>query len=180
MSELTLRATTCGDIAALSGLASRAFVAKFGHLYSRANLDAFLAENLSEAAFAADLANETRQIQLAIRDGTLVAFAKVGFICGFPEHARGDRAMELKQLYTAPEAIGGGIGAALMDWTMATLIARGADEVQLSVYAGNHDAHRFYHRYGRRHHLQGWRPHRSGIPVRADGLARAGCVARRS
>lgn len=148
MTGLTLRAATSADLPALSALAIRAFVAKFGSLYSQANLDAFLAENLAEAAFAADLANPVRQIQLAERDGALLAFAKIAFVCGFPDYAKGNRTMELKQLYTAPEAIGGGIGAALMDWTMATLAARGADEVQLSVFAGNHDAHRFYRRYG--------------------------------
>jgi ribosomal protein S18 acetylase RimI-like enzyme len=56
--------------------------------------------------------------------------------------------MELKQLYTAPQATGGGIGSALMDWAMEQFRARGADEVQLSVYAYNDGAHRFYRRYG--------------------------------
>jgi diamine N-acetyltransferase len=148
VSKLTLRAATTADLTALSALAIRAFVAKFGHLYSQANLAAFLAENLSETAFAADLADPSRKICLAERGGALVAFAKIAFVCGFPAHARGEKAMELKQLYTAPEAIGGGIGAALMDWAMAELTAHGADEVQLSVYAENFDAHRFYRRYG--------------------------------
>jgi diamine N-acetyltransferase len=148
VSELTLRPATAADLPALSALAAKAFVAKFGHLYSQANLEAFLTGSLSEAAFAADLANPDRQIQLACHDGALLAFAKIALVCGFPEHARGRQTMELKQLYTAPEAIGGGIGKALMDWAMATLIARGADEVQLSVYAENFDAHRFYRRYG--------------------------------
>lgn len=56
--------------------------------------------------------------------------------------------MELKQLYTAPEATGKGIGGALMDWAMDQFAARAADEAQLSVYAHNEDAHRFYARYG--------------------------------
>jgi ribosomal protein S18 acetylase RimI-like enzyme len=148
VNDLTLRAATAADLPALSALAIRAFDVKFGHLYSQANLDAFVSGSLSETAFAADLADPTRLIQLAERNGALAAFAKIGFVCGFPEHARGHSAMELKQLYADPQAIGGGIGSALMDWAMATLAARGADEVQLSVYAENFDAHRFYRRYG--------------------------------
>ena len=148
MSGLTLRPATTADLPALSRLATEAFVAKFGELYSAADLATFLAESLSEAAFAQDLANSLRPIQLAERDGALVAFAKLGLACGFPAHARGKNAMELKQLYTAPDVTGGGIGAALMDWAMDTLAARGADEVQLSVYAHNPGAHRFYERYG--------------------------------
>ena len=56
--------------------------------------------------------------------------------------------LELKQLYTAPDATGRGIGGALMEWAMAEFAARGADEVQISVWSGNHDAQRFYARYG--------------------------------
>ena len=56
--------------------------------------------------------------------------------------------MELKQLYAASSATGSGVGSALMDWAMAALVAAGADEVQLSVYSGNHGAQRFYQRYG--------------------------------
>ena len=56
--------------------------------------------------------------------------------------------MELKQLYAASNATGMGIGKAMMDWAMDQFAQRGADEAQLSVYAYNDGAHRFYHRYG--------------------------------
>lgn len=145
---MILRGATPADIPAIAALATASFVAKFGHLYSADNLSAFLAENLSEAAVATELANPERIYRLAEADGALLGYCKIGLGCGFPAHAQGKRTMELKQLYTAPEATGRGIGAALMDWAMAELAARGADEVQLSVYAENHGAHRFYHRYG--------------------------------
>ena len=56
--------------------------------------------------------------------------------------------LELKQLYTDPNTTSLGIGGALMDWAMAEFAARGADEVQISVYSENAGAHRFYRRYG--------------------------------
>jgi ribosomal protein S18 acetylase RimI-like enzyme len=143
-----LRPATPQDLPALARLAREAFTAKFGALYSAVNLTMFLEESLSEQAFAADLANPDRTIMLAERDGDLLGFAKIATVCGFPDHATGQRCMELKQLYTAPTAIGRGIGGRLMDWAMEQFTARGADEVQLSVYAENLDAHRFYRRYG--------------------------------
>jgi diamine N-acetyltransferase len=146
--SLTLRAATAADIPALSELATSSFVAKFGELYSAADLAAFQADNLSEPAIAAELANPDRIYQLAECGGALAGYAKIALSCGFPEHARGSRVMELKQLYAAAGATGGGIGAALMDWAMGEFAARGADEAQLSVYAYNHGAHRFYQRYG--------------------------------
>lgn len=148
MTELTLRPATTEDIPALSRLATDSFVAKFGELYSAQDLHSFLDENLSEPAIAAELANPDRVYRLAECDGRLVGYCKIGLTCGFPEHARGQRVMELKQLYTAANATGGGIGKALMDWAMDQFAAHAADEVQISVYAYNDGAHRFYRRYG--------------------------------
>ena len=148
MKEAALRPATAADVPALSALATTSFIAKFGPLYSPADLASFLAESLSEPAIAAELANPDRIYRLAEADGHLLGYAKIGLSCGFPAHARGTRVMELKQLYTAPEATGLGIGGALMDWAMAEFTARGADEVQISVYAENYGAHRFYRRYG--------------------------------
>jgi len=145
---LILRPAREADIPALSRLAIDAFVAKFGPLYSEADLQAFLTESLSEPAIAAELANPDRVYRLAERDGQLLGYCKIGLSCGFPEHARGERVMELKQLYTAPDATGLGIGGKLMDWAMSTFAGRGADEVQISVYAYNDGGHRFYRRYG--------------------------------
>jgi diamine N-acetyltransferase len=148
VTDLTLRPAAPADTAALSDLATRAFVAKFGHLYRPEDLASFLAASLSEPAIAAELANPDRVYRLAERGGELVGYCKIGLTCGFPDHARGRRVMELKQLYTAPEATGGGIGGQLMDWAMAEFAAREADEVQISVYAYNDGGHRFYRRYG--------------------------------
>lgn len=145
---MILRAATPADVAAISRLANESFIAKFGPLYSAKNLAAHLAEYLSEVAIAAELANPDRLYRLAERDGALVGYCKLGLSCGFPEHARGHNVLELKQLYTDPNATGLGIGGALMDWSMAEFAARAADEVQISVYSENHGAHRFYRRYG--------------------------------
>ena len=145
---MILRPATAADIPAISRLATDSFVAKFASLYSAADLATFQVASLSEPAIAAELADPDRVYQLADDGGALLGFCKIGLTCGFPEHARRAQVMELKQLYTAPEATGQGIGGALMDWAMDQFAARGADEVQISVYAENHGAHRFYARHG--------------------------------
>jgi diamine N-acetyltransferase len=148
MSDVTLRPATAADIAALSELGTESFVAAFGDMYQPEDLAAFLAETKSEAAVAAQIADPAGPIQLATRGARLLGYCKIGLGCGWPEFARGSKAMELKQLYIAGDATGLGIGAMLMDWAMAEFSARGADEIQLSVYSGNHGAQRFYARYG--------------------------------
>ncbi len=148
MSELTLRAARTADIPALSRLAIDSFVGKFGQLYSLADLSAFLIESYSEAAIAEELANPDRLYRLAERDGQLIAYCKIGLTCSFPEYARGNNVLELKQLYALPQTTGAGVGSALMDWAMQEFTTRGADEVQISVFSGNAGAQRFYARYG--------------------------------
>ncbi|PLK27925.1 GNAT family N-acetyltransferase [Novosphingobium sp. TH158] len=145
---MILRPAGSADAPALARLGRDSFVAKFGDMYRPQDLSTFLEEAYSEAAIAAELANPQRLYHLAERDGALVGYCKLGLVCGFPEHARGKHVLELKQLYTAPGQTGGGIGKALMDWAMAEFAARGADEVQLSVWSGNEGAQRFYARYG--------------------------------
>ncbi len=146
--EISMRPAESFDVPALSRLATDSFVAKFGHLYRPLDLSAFLAEAMSEAAIAAELANPHRLYRLAEIEGRLAGYCKLGLACGFPQHARSAHVLELKQLYTDPEMTGHRIGSALMDWAMAECAARGAEEIQLSVYCDNTGAQRFYKRYG--------------------------------
>lgn len=147
--NVTLRPATEADIPALATLGRDSFVAKFGHLYRPEDLMAFLDAVFSAEAIAAEMANPERLYHLAVTDdGRLAGYCKIALASSFPEHARGMKPMELKQLYTAPEMTGQGIGAALMEWAMAEFQARGADEAHLSVYSDNPGAHRFYARYG--------------------------------
>lgn len=146
--NLTLRPATLADVPALSRLSSAAFLAAFGHLYNPADLAGFLEETHSEHAIAGFLAQPDQAYHLAFHGDRLMGYCRMVFACGWPEHARGQNAVELKQLYTDPAATGHGVGAALMDWAMAVAQARGADEVQLSVWSENLGGQRFYARYG--------------------------------
>lgn len=143
-----LRPALPGDAAALAALGRDSFVAAFGHMYRAEDLASFLDQTHAEAVVAREIANPKARYRLAERDGALAGYCKLGLDCGWPEHARGTHTIELKQLYTAAGATGGGIGAALMDWALAEARAEGADEVQLSVWSGNTGAQRFYHRHG--------------------------------
>ena len=147
-SALTLRPALPADAPALAALGRDSFIAKFGALYRPEDLAAFVAEQHTTGIVATQLADPVYRVTFAQRDGALVGYCKLVLACGWPEHARGTRAIELKQLYTAPGATGGGIGSALMDGLLAQARAEGADEIQLSVFSENTDAQRFYHRYG--------------------------------
>ncbi|MCK9541672.1 MAG: GNAT family N-acetyltransferase [Novosphingobium sp.] len=150
---MALRSALPADVPALAALGRDSFAAKFGHLYRDEDLLPFLEGTFSEDAIRAELADPHRLYRLAesadgTSHGTLAGYCKLGLVSGWPDHAHGQRPIELKQLYTAPDMIGQGIGAALMQWALDEARARGADEMQLSVWSGNLGAQKFYARYG--------------------------------
>ena len=145
---MILRPANPTDVPALSRLGRESFIAKFGTLYRPEDLAAFLEQTHSEMAVAAELADPKRRYCLAEEDGALAGYCKLSLAPGWPGHARGRNAIEIKQLYTAPDRVGRGIGAALMDRILAGARSYGADEIQLSVWSENLGAQRFYARYG--------------------------------
>lgn len=148
MSELILRLADAVDAAALASLGERGFTAKFGHLYRPQDLATFLEESHTKAKVAKEIADPDMRVILAERDGQLLGYCKLVLACGWPEHARGRRVIELKQLYTDPEITGQGVGARLMDRALEEARGFGADEIQLSVYSENLGAQKFYRRHG--------------------------------
>lgn len=149
--HVTLRPALPADATALAALGRDSFAAKFGAMYGAQDLAAFLAQMHSDDVVAREIANPQARYCLAERGGALVGYCKLGLACGWPEYARGRNVIELKQLYTAPGATGGGIGGALMGWVLAEAAKLDADEIQLSVWSGNSDAQRFYRRFGCTH-----------------------------
>lgn len=147
---MTLRLATAADAAAIADLGRRAFVARFGHLYSAANLARFLDETHTDAIVAAQIADPAMRVAVveAEESGAIASFCKIVSASTLPPHTAAQRPMELKQLYTDPDRIGRGAGARLMDWAMEQARAWGADEMQLSVYADNPQAQAFYRRFG--------------------------------
>lgn len=150
---MILRAAGVADAEALSRLATDCFVAAFGHLYRRQDLEAFLREFRSVERYRADLADPARRVQLAEVDGAPAAYSLIVFGQQFDERPepRPARPVFLSQLYCLPRMTGRGLGAALMDWAIAEARGWGADALQLSVYSENFGAQRFYRRHGFEH-----------------------------
>jgi GNAT superfamily N-acetyltransferase len=133
------------DAALLSTLSTRAFTETFGHLYTPADLAAFLAR-LDAASWAAELADPALAIRLAEDDGVAAGFAKLG-PPGAAFTPPGPHA-ELRQLYVLAPWHGTGLADALMNWTIDTARAQGAAALYLSVFIDNPRARRFYERHG--------------------------------
>lgn len=146
---MILRAATQQDTDALARLGRDSFVAAFGHLYRAEDLNAFLQQAYSPEAVAAEIADPAITHRLAVADdGSLAGYIKLKQPGWYGSYSDAQNPISLGQLYTDPARTGQGIGAMLMDWALAEARARGCDAVQLSVWAENLGAQRFYQRYG--------------------------------
>ena len=131
----------------LNTMAQRCFIDTFGHLYREADLNSFLASAYGPDGLLKDLADPRFDWRVAISDGQLVGYVKVGPL-GLPAPDPQPGALELKQMYVLKDWHGAGLAAELMEWAAARASERGAPELYLSVFDHNHRAKRFYARYG--------------------------------
>ena len=142
------RDATVADAGLLAELGARTFTATFGHLYSPANLAAFL-ENHTTARWTAALAG-TASARLAEAGGQPVGYARIDKLAvDLTDAETGGRpAAHLYQLYVDAGWHGRGVAQALMDWAIVAARARGAADLWLTVFTENHRARAFYRRYG--------------------------------
>ncbi len=147
MSAVGYRDATSDDCDALSALMRETFCATFAHLYSAADLSAFLAASYSPAQQYAELIDPETETRLAVRDGALVGYAQIGPF-KLPHDAGPAHALELYRLYVRTDVQGAGVAPALMDWALTRMRARGATQAFLGVWCDNVRAQAFYARHG--------------------------------
>ncbi|PTD17651.1 GNAT family N-acetyltransferase [Sphingomonas fennica] len=142
-----IRPAHAGDAAALSDLAVttffETFVEGFGIPYPPADRDAYVAEKLAPAIFAARIADADHGVWVAEQGGVAIGFAVAG-PCGLPhaDVAAGD--MELKQLYLLRSAQGLGLGGRMLETALGWMEARQPAAIWIGVWSGNLKAQRLY------------------------------------
>jgi GNAT superfamily N-acetyltransferase len=142
---ISYRDATAADAPAIDALFRQSFSETFAHLYDPEDLDAFFS-SFTSAGWQTELANSDFAFRLAVEEGTLAGYAKLGPV-SLPAEPAGPAA-ELRQLYLLRPWHGAGVAQALMEWVIAEARRRGAEELYLSVFIDNHRARAFYARYG--------------------------------
>lgn len=143
----TIRQAVPADAHVLAQLGAQTFVETFGHLYSAADLHAFLDSSHSEAAYARALADPDTGVWIAQRDGRAIGYAQAGR-CGLPHPDVGEGDGELKRLYLLAGEQNGGVGGRLFDTALRWLERDGPRTLWISVWSENTGAQRFYARQG--------------------------------
>ncbi len=147
MSDLSIRRATPADAATLASLGAQTFIEAFGHLYQPGDLQTFLAQSHSEAAYARVLDDPNYALWLAERDGRAIGYAQAG-PCGLPHPEAKPEHGELKRLYVLAGERNGGTGGKLFAEALRWLERDGPRTLWISVWSENHGAQRFYARHG--------------------------------
>ena len=146
-SNLTIRPATTADAPLLAKFGARAFTAAFAAGNAPEDMAAYLTEAFSPALQQAELADPASHFLIVEAAGVTVGYAHLK--AGSAEaEVTGTNPIELVRIYTDPERIGQGIGAALM--TACLEVARQGDHdvIWLGVWEKNHRAQAFYQRWG--------------------------------
>lgn len=144
---VVIRRALPADATALASLGARTFVDAFGHMYAAEDLQAFLDESHSVAAYQRALDEPAYALWIAERDGQPVGYAQAG-PCGLPHVEASSADGELKRLYLLASEQGAGTGARLCEQALAWLERDGPRTLWISVWSENFGAQRFYARYG--------------------------------
>ncbi len=148
MSAITYRDANGADAAALALFAERSFTETFGHLYPQEDLSAHVAAKYQAHVIAAEIADVDTRYVLALRDGAIVGYSKLGEV---DMNVDATDALELHRLYVDTSVKGAGVAKTLMDDGLAWARGKGARVMFLSVWENNARAQAFYKRYGFEH-----------------------------
>ena len=147
-----IRPAAASDVALLHEIAAITFPLACPPDALPESIQAFIDENLSEAAFAGYLTDPGRELFIAEDDGQAIGYTML--VHGDP--ADPDVAavvtvrptVELSKVYVHPDHHGGGVASALVEESVRAAGARGAASMWLGVNQFNERANRFYEKSG--------------------------------
>jgi GNAT superfamily N-acetyltransferase len=149
---ITTRRAEPGDADLLHDLAARTFGLACPPGTQQADIDAFVARNLSAENFRRYLADPDRILLIAAADGDPVGYS---MLVGGPIADRdvaavveGKVSIELSKFYLDAVRHGSGVASALMAATLTEAAATGAGFCWLGVNQQNERAARFYAKHG--------------------------------
>lgn len=152
MSAFQLRQAAAADAQALSDIATRTFVATFGHLYTPQDLRAYLATAYEVETMRKEIEDEDKYTVFMFHETQPdapcgYAMLHTGSVRTGDEGPRDDY-LELKRFYIDKEFHGQGCAYALMDHVMSVIRSKKRKIVWLGVWENNTRAQKFYNKFG--------------------------------
>lgn len=146
--HLVYRNVAASDQDSLPPMARRVFTQTFAHLFDPAAFSAFCDSAYGEnGSMKADLLDSRIRWRIAEVQGEPVGYAKLRPLAA-PAPAPAPGALELQQIYVAPEWHGKGVAKELLDWCVSSARQLGSTELYLTVFDHNEKAKAFYSKNG--------------------------------
>ncbi|MES2791877.1 MAG: GNAT family N-acetyltransferase [Planctomycetota bacterium] len=168
---VNIRTANAGDAGVLANLGRQTFHETFAAQNKPEDMDAYLQESFTIEQLNTELAEPGAVYLLAEANAKVIGFAKVAYT-PHPECITEPSPVRLVKLYVSADAIGSGVGAALMcasvDWAKKS----GYKSLWLGVWEHNHRAKSFYERWGFK--SVGTETFRLGRDDQTDGLMQLG------
>lgn len=136
MDDVTVRASTEGDLAAVQRVARRAWRAAYESVLDRETVEAMVDAGYDRSVLEPQVAAGDRSLLVAVADGEVVGFASGG-PSDVPIEGRAS-------VYLDPDWWGEGVGAALLERLVEDLADRGVTTIREHVLAANEPGVRFY------------------------------------
>jgi ribosomal protein S18 acetylase RimI-like enzyme len=145
--DLTLRAATRGDAAALAAFAEHVFRETFGPHNRPDDMDAYCSKAFSLAELERELTAPDLHTVLAVAGAEIAGYAQLRDGPP-PACVTGPDPIELKRLYVDRRWQGSGVAQTLMAHAADLAQRRGAQTLYLAVWQHNHRAIAFYAKQG--------------------------------
>lgn len=147
VASLTIVPAGKEDLAALVKISVDTFYETFASYNTKADMDAYLANNLGMESLAKEMYDERARFYLAIHDAVVAGYMKLKK-SDPPAELAGKATMEIERIYVPGIYQSQKVGAALMQYAIDEAGRSGADMLWLGVWEHNHKAQAFYKRWG--------------------------------
>ncbi len=142
-----IRIAGAGDAGALADLGRRTFHDTFAAYNRPEDMDAYMNEAFSTERIGAEIRELGAVYLVAEASSKVIGFARVAPTAP-PACITGPAPVRLAKLYVSADAIGSGVGAALMRASIEWARGAGHESLWLGVWEHNHRAKAFYERWG--------------------------------
>jgi ribosomal protein S18 acetylase RimI-like enzyme len=136
MAKLIFREAVAGDVPAIVALLAADVMGKTREVLSDP------VDPRYWAGFNAVATDPNQILAVAEQDGRVIGCVQLSFLPGLSR--LGGWRGQIEGVRVATDARGGGVGRAMMEWSIAQCRARGCDLVQLTTDRRREDAQRFY------------------------------------
>lgn len=145
----SIRRAGPADAETLAALGERTFLETFAASNAGSDMDAYVRDAFSVKRLLAELADPDSAFFLAFAEGVSAPGGYAKLRTGVPDPSvTGPDPIEIERIYVEWNAIGRGLGAALMRRCLEEAVARGRRTVWLGVWEHNDRAIAFYERWG--------------------------------